>query len=58
MGLHDILGNAQAQTCASEFTRGRPVNLLERLEDLLEVLLGDADAGVNHSDQHMLAISL
>jgi hypothetical protein len=48
--LHELSGDGQAQSGPSEAAGGGGVGLGEGREDLLALLLGDADAGVHHRE--------
>ena len=56
MSLAERLRNRQAEARAAVFARGGGVGLLEGFENHAEVLLGNADAGVNDLNPHRLMI--
>src|SRR5207253_6998188 len=43
----------ESQTRAAILTRGRSVRLIEILEQLLEIVLGDADAGIDRKSTRL-----
>ena len=56
--LHDLLGDAQTESGASEFARLQLVSLIEALEDLLLLVVGDANACILHADHEPLVMGL
>ena len=48
----DLAGDREAEPGAAVAARRRPVRLLERLEDQLQLVVRDPDAGVRHLEPH------
>ncbi len=56
-GLAQLAREGQAEACAAVLAGDTRVGLGERLEDAIQRLLGDADAGVAHTDAHTSAVA-
>ena len=56
--FHNLLGDAEAEAGAPEFPRLQLVSLVEALEDLLLLVVRDADARVLHADHEPFVVGL
>ncbi len=56
--LHQVLADREAETRAAEAARHRVVALAKRLEQLLELLLAHADAGIADRERHLHALGM
>src|SRR6516164_9286418 len=58
VGLHQMLGDGQAQTGAPGLARARYIDAIKTLEDSRLVRLRDADTGVGHRKDHFVVTQL
>ena len=54
--LHQLLDQVQTEPGAAVAARGAHVHLLERAEDLTELVLRNAQAGVSHGQVHAASV--